>query len=64
MYIQCPICLKVYGEKRGNQPPGAMKWTYLNRSLPGYGSTRTIQITYELVMYFLIILFLIIFIYV
>lgn len=52
MYIQCPICLKVYGEKRGNQPPGAMKWTYLNRSLPGYGSTRTIQITYELVMYF------------
>lgn len=63
MYIQCPICLKVYGEKRGNQPPGAMKWTYLNRSLPGYGSTRTIQITYELVVYFLIILFLIIFIY-
>ncbi|VVC38283.1 Zinc finger, RING-type,Zinc finger, RING/FYVE/PHD-type,WWE domain, subgroup,WWE domain [Cinara cedri] len=48
MYIQCPICLKVYGEKRGNQPPGAMKWTYLNRSLPGYGSTRTIQITYEI----------------
>lgn len=49
MYIQCPVCLKVYGEKRGNQPPGAMKWTYLNRSLPGYGSTRTIQITYEYV---------------
>lgn len=47
MYIQCPICLKIYGEKRGNQPPGAMKWTYLNRSLPGYGSTRTIQVTYE-----------------
>ncbi|XP_050535713.1 protein deltex [Daktulosphaira vitifoliae] len=48
MYIQCPICLKVYGEKRGNQPPGTMKYTYLNRSLPGYGSTRTIQITYEI----------------
>ncbi|XP_050435921.1 protein deltex [Adelges cooleyi] len=48
MYIQCPICFKMYGEKRGNQPPGAMKWTYLNRSLPGYGSTRTIQITYEI----------------
>lgn len=47
LYIQCPICMTVYGEKHGNQPPGSMDWTIIHRSLPGYNGKRTIQITYK-----------------
>ena len=47
MYIQCPVCRMIYGEKRGNQPPGSMNWTRLPRPLPGFPNTKTIQITYE-----------------
>lgn len=48
LYIQCPVCMTIYGEKRGNQPPGSMDWTILNSSLPGFPGTRTIQITYHI----------------
>ncbi|CAB0032074.1 unnamed protein product [Trichogramma brassicae] len=48
MYIQCPVCRMIYGEKRGNQPHGLMNWTTLNRSLPGYPNCKTIQITYDI----------------
>ncbi|XP_063220900.1 protein deltex [Bacillus rossius redtenbacheri] len=48
LYIQCPICKTIYGEKTGNQPKeGTMKWTVLNYSLPGYHGARTLQITYN-----------------
>jgi len=47
MYIQCPVCRMIYGEKRGNQPPGTMNWTRIPRALPGFPNTNTIQITYE-----------------
>ncbi|XP_033218714.1 protein deltex isoform X2 [Belonocnema kinseyi] len=47
MYIQCPVCRLIYGEKRGNQPPGSMNWTRIPRSLPGFSNTNTIQITYD-----------------
>lgn len=51
MYIQCPVCRLIYGEKRGNQPPGTMNWTRIPRALPGFPNTNTIQITYEWVRY-------------
>lgn len=47
MYIQCPVCMYLYGEKTGNQPPGTMEFTVLDHSLPGYPTSRTIQITYK-----------------
>lgn len=47
MYIQCPVCRLIYGEKRGNQPAGTMNWTTIPRPLPGFPRTNTIQITYE-----------------
>ncbi|KAG8282560.1 protein deltex-like [Homalodisca vitripennis] len=48
LYIQCPVCMTIYGEKRGNQPPGTMDSTLLHTSLPGFPGTRTIQITYHI----------------
>lgn len=48
LYIQCPVCMTIYGEKRGNQPPGSMDWTILHYALPGHPGTRTIQITYNI----------------
>ncbi|XP_066997951.2 protein deltex [Anabrus simplex] len=49
LYIQCPVCMTIYGEKTGNQPDGSMDWTILNYSLPGHQGSRTIQITYNIV---------------
>ncbi|GLV42867.1 deltex [Carabus blaptoides fortunei] len=48
LYIQCAVCMIVYGEKYGNQPAGTMDWTVINRSLPGFPGKRTIQITYNI----------------
>ncbi|XP_015597376.1 protein deltex isoform X2 [Cephus cinctus] len=48
MYIQCPVCRLIYGEKRGNQPSGTMNWTRIPRALPGFPNTNTIQITYDI----------------
>ncbi|EEB13307.1 deltex, putative [Pediculus humanus corporis] len=47
MYIQCPVCQRIYGEKRGNQPPCTMDCCILHWSLPGHPNARTIQITYN-----------------
>uniref|UniRef100_A0A8D8SP62 E3 ubiquitin-protein ligase n=1 Tax=Cacopsylla melanoneura TaxID=428564 RepID=A0A8D8SP62_9HEMI len=49
LYIQCPLCMKIYGERIGNQPPGTMEWSILRGvPLPGFPGTRTIQITYQI----------------
>ncbi|XP_055616564.1 protein deltex [Toxorhynchites rutilus septentrionalis] len=48
VYIECPICMSVYGEKIGNQPPGTMSWIVIPRSLPGHEGQNTIQITYNI----------------
>ncbi|KAG8231848.1 hypothetical protein J437_LFUL008619 [Ladona fulva] len=48
LYIQCPVCMKIYGMKTGNQPAGTMDWAVLNSSLPGHPGTCTIQITYNI----------------
>ncbi|PNF19840.1 hypothetical protein B7P43_G12530 [Cryptotermes secundus] len=48
LYIQCPTCMTIYGEKTGNQPHGTMCWTTLPHSLPGYHGTNTLQITYNI----------------
>ncbi|VEN40322.1 unnamed protein product [Callosobruchus maculatus] len=48
MYAQCAVCGRVYGEKHGNQPPGAMEWGVVDRCLPGFKGCRTIQIVYNI----------------
>lgn len=47
LYIECPVCGIVYGEKVGNQPAGGMTWKILQKSLPGHEGQNTIQIVYE-----------------
>lgn len=47
-FIQCPVCMAIYGRKIGNQPNGNMTWTQLNYSLPGHQGSATIQITYNI----------------
>ncbi|XP_059618752.1 protein deltex [Phlebotomus argentipes] len=48
LYIECPVCGIVYGEKIGNQPPGSMSWIIIPKSLPGYDGQNTIQIVYNI----------------
>lgn len=47
LYIECPVCGIVYGEKIGNQPNGTMSWVILPKSLPGHDGQNTIQIVYK-----------------
>lgn len=47
MYIECPVCGIVYGEKIGNQPKGTMSWIIIPKSLPGHEGQNTIQIVYK-----------------
>jgi deltex-like protein len=42
--------MMIYGEKRGNQPPGTMDWELIDVSLPGFPNIPTIQITYQYVL--------------
>ncbi|KAJ6638327.1 Protein deltex [Pseudolycoriella hygida] len=49
MYIECPVCGIVYGEKIGNQPKGTMTWLVIPQSLPGHEGQNTIQIVYNIV---------------
>ena len=44
---KCPICGKLHGKLRGNQPKGDMKKTVLKKKLSGYSNCDTIQITYD-----------------
>ncbi|XP_026466501.1 protein deltex-like [Ctenocephalides felis] len=48
LYLECPLCLTVYGHKIGNQPPGSMNWTVIPRSLPGHPDSKTLQLTYNI----------------
>ncbi|XP_055371164.1 protein deltex [Condylostylus longicornis] len=48
LYIECPVCGIVYGEKIGNQPPGTMSWVIIPKSLPGHEGQNTIQIVYNI----------------
>lgn len=47
LFIECPVCGIVYGEKYGNQPPGTMSWTIIPKQLAGHEGQNTIQITYK-----------------
>ncbi|XP_013781376.1 E3 ubiquitin-protein ligase DTX4-like isoform X1 [Limulus polyphemus] len=47
-HIQCPICNKIYGVKKGNQPPGSMDVQLIHHSLPGYSHCKTLCITYNI----------------
>lgn len=47
LYIECPVCGIIYGEKYGNQPPGAMTWSIISKHVAGYEGQNTIQIVYK-----------------
>jgi len=47
LYIECPTCGIIYGDKKGNQPPGTMSWITIPKSLPGHEDCNTIQIIYK-----------------
>lgn len=47
LYIECPVCGIVYGEKYGNQPPGTMTWSIIPKQLAGHEGQNTIQIIYK-----------------
>ncbi|KAK9512301.1 hypothetical protein O3M35_000758 [Rhynocoris fuscipes] len=49
LYIECPLCHEIYGEKRGNQPRGTMDWTLIAPNIPGHPNVQMIQITYHIV---------------
>lgn len=49
LYIECPLCHEIYGEKRGNQPRGSMEWTVVTPVIPGQPNASLIQITYHIV---------------
>ncbi|XP_014244264.1 protein deltex isoform X2 [Cimex lectularius] len=49
LYIECPLCHEIYGEKRGNQPRGTMDWVLVNPIIPGHPNVTLIQITYHIV---------------
>lgn len=47
LYIECPVCGIIYGEKYGNQPPGTMTWSIIPKQLAGHEGQNTIQIVYK-----------------
>lgn len=47
LYIECPVCGIVYGEKYGNQPLGTMTWSIIPKQLAGHEGQNTIQIIYK-----------------
>ncbi|KAF6203654.1 hypothetical protein GE061_001986 [Apolygus lucorum] len=48
LYIECPLCHEIYGEKRGNQPRGTMDWTIVDPNIPSHPNVSLIQITYHI----------------
>lgn len=47
LYIECPVCGIVYGEKYGNQPAGTMTWSIIPKQVAGHEGQNTIQIVYK-----------------
>lgn len=47
LYIECPVCGIIYGEKYGNQPKGTMTWSLIPKQLSGHEGQNTIQIVYK-----------------
>lgn len=47
LYIECPVCGIIYGEKYGNQPSGTMSWSIIPKQLAGHEGQNTIQIVYK-----------------
>lgn len=47
LFIECPVCGIVYGEKYGNQPNGTMTWSVIPKQLAGHEGQNTIQIIYK-----------------
>ena len=45
---KCPICGKLFGIQRGNQPDGKMESKEIKTDLPGYRGCGTIVITYTI----------------
>ncbi|XP_031625585.1 protein deltex, partial [Contarinia nasturtii] len=48
LYIECPVCGIVYGEKYGNQPQGTMTWSIIPKQVAGHEGQNTIQIVYNI----------------
>ncbi|KAF4093757.1 hypothetical protein AMELA_G00005560 [Ameiurus melas] len=44
----CPVCKKIFGTLKGNQPEGTMEVHYRTYSLPGFHGYGTIEITYRI----------------
>ncbi|XP_026581045.1 E3 ubiquitin-protein ligase DTX3L-like, partial [Pseudonaja textilis] len=44
----CPLCNVVYGNIKGNQPPGKMEISKTRSSLPGHQNSGTITINYHI----------------
>uniref|UniRef100_A0A8B9KGI9 E3 ubiquitin-protein ligase n=1 Tax=Astyanax mexicanus TaxID=7994 RepID=A0A8B9KGI9_ASTMX len=42
----CPVCKKIYGKVKGNQPQGTMSFRKQRYDLPGYDGCGTIEICY------------------
>lgn len=47
LYIECPVCGIIYGEKLGVQPPGTMTWSIIPKQLAGHEGQNSIQIIYK-----------------
>ena len=45
---KCPTCGMIYGEMRGDQPPGTWNVTEIKSSLPGYERCGTLRISYDI----------------
>uniref|UniRef100_A0A3B1JVG9 E3 ubiquitin-protein ligase n=1 Tax=Astyanax mexicanus TaxID=7994 RepID=A0A3B1JVG9_ASTMX len=44
----CPVCKKIYGKVKGNQPQGTMSCRTHRYDLPGYDGCGTIEIYYDI----------------
>ncbi|KAM3877866.1 E3 ubiquitin-protein ligase DTX3L-like [Diretmus argenteus] len=44
----CPVCKAVFGEMKGDQPDGTMRWNRVSTSLPGFPHCGTININYHI----------------
>eukprot|EP00828_Plagiopyla_frontata_P016780 TRINITY_DN2196_c0_g1_i1.p2 TRINITY_DN2196_c0_g1~~TRINITY_DN2196_c0_g1_i1.p2 ORF type:complete len:155 (-),score=22.69 TRINITY_DN2196_c0_g1_i1:14-478(-) len=47
-WTKCPICMKIYGVMKGNQPQGTMKISFIKDDCEGYFGEGTIKIKYNI----------------